>query len=70
MFTVKSCLQLLYLFRHSVRQHIEAKVTPVLAAVLAYCDADSNLDHMTSATTADWLRDLWLDLLNASNITR
>ena len=59
-----------FFFRHSVRQHIEAKVIPVLAAVLAFCDADSNLDHMASLDTPDWLRNLWLDLLNTDHFTR
>lgn len=56
-------------FRRSVWHHVESKVTPMLAGVLGYADANSNLDHLFKPEI-EWKHKLWLEMLNSVDVTR
>lgn len=57
--------------RRAIIQNIEAKVTPLLAGVISFCDSNQNLDLLMQDSDQEiWIKQYWLQLFNSENITR
>ena len=51
--------------RQAIRQNLEEKVTPMLAAVITLADVNSGLDILSdSNASSSWLRTMYLRMLN------
>lgn len=55
-----------HFYRRSCQQTLEAKVSPVLAGIIAYLDTNDNLSILEDMDTA-WKQDIWLLFLNTSD---
>ncbi|KAL3881514.1 hypothetical protein ACJMK2_027946, partial [Sinanodonta woodiana] len=52
-------------FRRACIQHLESKISPILAGIIAHIDTNHNLDIIHShITSGDWKARLWLQILN------
>ena len=61
--------------RRSIWQTLEAKVTPLLAAVLSYADTNNNLDILlkfdpVAGDDSGWIVKLWMDLFREPRVTQ
>eukprot|EP00118_Oscarella_pearsei_P021368 m.239300 g.239300 ORF g.239300 m.239300 type:complete len:5831 (+) comp40181_c2_seq5:266-17758(+) len=58
-------------FRHSLWLRVVKVVTPILAEVIAFMDADSNLVLLQEAANGSpsWRTDLWLEIFSSSQLT-
>lgn len=57
-------------FRRAWTQCMETKVTPILAGIIAFLDTNRNLDSLYRSSEGDWVQQLWLAVINCTQVTR
>ncbi|XP_042198225.1 E3 ubiquitin-protein ligase rnf213-alpha isoform X2 [Callorhinchus milii] len=55
-------------FRHTLWKKVQAVITPFLAQIISVVDRDCNLRLLVDPDTPEFVRKLWMDIFNDSNL--